>query len=214
MSKNTITTILVVAVTIGIGVLIAFSGGTPDTTKSSSTGEPKRETAYHKGNPEATVEIVEFSDFQCPACKDASSIIRQVMSLYSEKVVFYYRHFPLGQHQFAEGAAKAAEAAGKQGKFWEMHDAIFENQDDLSNDIFEKLATDLGLDIEKFKTDVGSKEIKDIVAGDKKDAVKLKVNSTPTFFINGEKQERSLSLDEWKAEIDKRLTEQNTSTGE
>ena len=209
MNKNTIATILVIMVTIGIGVLIAFSGGTPEVSTDTSTGDVIRETAYHKGSPGASVEIVEFSDFQCPACKANSSILREVADFYGNKVALYYRHFPLTQHQFSDEAAWAAEAAGKQGKFWEMHDKIFENQDSLSIDIFGGLATELGLDIEQFKTDQRSREIKDIVAGDLKDGKTLKVNSTPTFFLNGEKVEAGNTLAQWQVLIEEKLGQAN-----
>lgn len=206
MNKSTITTILVIVVTLGIGALIAFSGGTPEVSKSSSTGEAKRETAYYKGNPEAKVEIVEFSDFECPACQSASSSIREAVNFYGDNVVFYYRHFPLSQHKYAEKAAKSAEAAGKQGKFWEMHDAIFANQSNFSDDIFDRLASELGMDIEQFKTDLASKEVKNIVSGDLKDGKTLKVNSTPTFFVNGEKVElKGYTLENWKEILEPKI---------
>jgi len=205
MNKNIIGTILVIAITVGLGVLIAFSGGGPiETSKKTGKAEAVRADAYHKGNKDAKVQIVEFADFECPACKANSPIINEVANLYGSKIVFYYRHFPLSQHQFSLVAARAAEAAGKQGKFWEMHDKIFANQSILSNDLFYKLAKEIGLDETQFKKDMASKEIKDIVAKDKKDAIALGVNATPTFYLNGKKVE-IYSVDGWKKAIDKVL---------
>lgn len=207
MKKETIITILIIALTLGIGAVVAFTGGGTSDILTEPT-ELKREGAFAKGTEGAKVKIVEFADFQCPACKTASSTIQDVIDFYDGKVTFYYRHFPLSQHKFSELAARSAEAAGKQGKFWEMHDKVFENQSSLSNDSFEKFANELGLDIQKFKSDSESSEIKDIIAKDKKDGVNLKVNSTPTFFVNGEKADlKGYTLEDWKKVIDPKLTQ-------
>lgn len=143
-----------------------------------------------KGNKDAKVILVEYSDFQCPACASFYPIVKKMSQEFSEKIAFVYRHFPLTQHKNAKPAAYAAEAAGKQGKFWEMHDIIFENQNNWSQeknakDLFIKYAQDLGLDIEKFKSDFDSKEISDKIENDYKGGLALKVNGTPSFFLNG-----------------------------
>lgn len=209
MNKNIIIAALVVVATIAVGVLVSFSndsGKQKITSKTDTKAELIREGAYYKGNKDAKIVIVEFSDLQCPACKMAETGVKQVLENYGGKVVFYYRHFPLMQHPFSTDAAKAAEAAGKQGKFWEMHDAIFENQASLSKEIFTKLAKDLGLDMAKYEADIASEDISEIIDKDNFDAKSLEVKSTPTFYINGEKVEGSLGFDDWKAKINEKLS--------
>lgn len=142
------------------------------------------------GNPEAPVKIVEFSDFQCPACATAAPITRNVVNANQDKVYFVFRHFPLSSHKNAKKAAQAAEAASNQEKFWEMHDMIFENQNEWSNSsdakgIFTEYAKKIGLDIDKFKQDFES--VKDPIEQDFADGNRVGIDSTPTFFINGTK---------------------------
>ncbi|PIZ00266.1 disulfide bond formation protein DsbA [bacterium (Candidatus Howlettbacteria) CG_4_10_14_0_8_um_filter_40_9] len=210
MNKNSVIAGLVVIATIAVGVLLSFSSDSGKKNTSSNTdtkAELIREGAYYKGKKDAKVVIVEFSDFQCPACKIAETGVKQALENYGDKVVLYYRHFPLVQHPFSTDAAKAAESAGKQGKFWEMHDAIFENQSSLSKDIFDKFASELGLDMTKYEVDVASEDVVAIIKKDTSDAQGQGVKSTPTFFINGEKVEGSLGFDDWKAKIDAKLSE-------
>src|SRR3989344_5536021 len=145
-----------------------------------------------KGNKESKITLIEYSDFQCPACASYYSIVKQVMDSYGDKIVFAYRHFPLSQHKNAELAAITAEAAGRQGKFWEMHDAIFNNQKEWSEnsnakELFIKYAGDIGLNIEQLKSDMTSEELKNKVKSDLNSGISAGVNSTPTFFLNGKK---------------------------
>ena len=126
------------------------------------------------------------------------------------KVRFAYRHFPLPQHKNAKLAATVAEAAGLQGKFWEMHDLIFQNQSDWSEDknaavIFAKYAQDIGLDLARFQTDIASDEIKAKIENDYKSGVKAGVNSTPSFFLNGKKITNPRNYDEFKNAIEQAL---------
>lgn len=145
-----------------------------------------------KGNPEAKTVLMEYSDFQCPACGAYSPIVKQIVEESKDKIVFAYRHFPLSQHRNAEAAALAAEAAGKQNKFWEIHDLIFEKQADWSEsrnaeELFIKYAAELNLNIGQFKNDLILKEIKDKVKNDLRSGEEAGVNATPTFFLNGKK---------------------------
>lgn len=158
----------------------------------------------------AKVTIVEFSDYQCPACKSANPTIKQILNDYSGKVNFVYRHFPLSQHKNAIPASLAAEAAGQQGKYWQMHDKIFDGQDtwkDSGNapDIFAGYVKDLGVDMEKFNHDRGDSKFRDKINRDYQDGLTLGVNSTPTFFINGQKLPGVLSYAEFKSKIDAEL---------
>lgn len=137
------------------------------------------------------VTLVEFGDYQCPACAAYHNIVKEIL-LEDETITYVFRHFPLSQHKNARPASQAAEAAGRQGKYWEMHNKLYENQSDWENssnpkEIFEKYATEFGLDLEKFKSDFGLKEIEEKVSRDYADGVTLGVNSTPSFYINNKK---------------------------
>lgn len=144
-------------------------------------------TTEVKGNPNAKVYLVEFSDFQCPACKSFKPTVDSIFIKYKDKLVFGYRHFPLSQHLFAQKAAQTAEAAGEQGKFWEMYDYLFTNQSNFSDQFFSEAATNVGLDKSKFDKDIDSEAIKNKITKDISVGQKLGVDSTPTFFLNGKK---------------------------
>ena len=141
------------------------------------------------GNKDAKTYLVEFSDFQCPACKSFHPLVKALVEKNREKLVFSYRHFPLDQHQQAMPAALASEAAGEQGKFWEMHDYLFDNQESLSEEFLLASWEKLGLDKEKFEKAFKEKTYKDKILKDLADGRKFAVDATPTFFLNGKKLE-------------------------
>jgi protein-disulfide isomerase len=164
-------------------------------------------TDWSKGNPIASVNIVEYSDFQCPACAAYFPLIEKVVSENINNIRFVYRHFPLSQHANAIPAAKAAEASGKQGKFWEMYKKIFENHDNWENSldvktIFNGYAEELGLDMNKYLVDFDSKEVMDKINIDMKSGLKAGINSTPTFYINGKKIKNPQNYEDFKKLID------------
>ena len=145
-----------------------------------------------KGNKDASITLIEYSDFQCPACKTYAPMIKKLSEEYKDNIKVVYRHYPLPQHKNAKAAAYGAEAAGKQGKFWEMHDLLFEKQEEWSNegDITEKLsifAESLGLNKDEWRADYESQEVKDAVNADVTLANMINLSSTPTFLLNGEK---------------------------
>lgn len=141
-----------------------------------------------KGNVDAPVYLIEFSDFQCPACRTIKPVIDELVKQYAgDNFVFGYRHFPLDQHPMAFKTAVAAEAAGEQGKFWEMYDLLFANQDKLSDETIISLAEQLNLRMEAFKKDLQRSDIREKVERDKAYGVQIGINSTPTFFLNGKK---------------------------
>lgn len=183
-------------VIIGIASLVLTK---PAPTFTNEELKPK--DAYAKGSPDADVILVEFSDFQCPACLAVKPTVDAVLSKYRDKMIFSYRHFPLDQHPFARKAAQAAEAAGVQGKFWEMYDVLFANQQKFSDTIFTDLAKQLSLDIEKFETDMKSTVLTDRIGADQADGTRFGVNSTPTFFLNGKKLELT-SFDDLTKAVD------------
>lgn len=138
------------------------------------------------GNAEVT--IVEYGDYQCPHCGAAHPILKKMMAELGSQIRFVFRNFPLSEmHEYARPAALAAEAAGQQGKFWEMHDAIYENQLNLSTRLFIDLAEQLGLDIDNFKSAMQDQRLDEKVEGDFESGMMSGVNGTPTFFVNGEK---------------------------
>ncbi len=138
-----------------------------------------------KGDPSAPVLLVEFADFQCPACGAARPIIEETLKRHAGKGRLVFKHFPLSIHPFAEKAARAAVAAQKQGKFWEMYGKLFDSQERLSPAVIDELAKGLGLDLAKFQQDAQSEAAADAVSRDRKQGERLDIQSTPTLFING-----------------------------
>lgn len=149
-------------------------------------------SAQDSPKSDAVLTIVEYSDYQCPACGAYHPIVEKVKEHFGDKVKVKYRDFPLNIHQFAMLAARAAEAARNQGKFKAMHDKLFENQNVWSGSsnpqsLFEGYAREIGLDMEQFNNDLNAAETQRAVIEEKKEGERLGVDSTPTFFINGEK---------------------------
>lgn len=149
---------------------------------------------HSMGSESNKIILVEFGDYQCPGCEGAYPNVKTLMEEYGNDVTFVFRNFPLTSiHPNARAAAATAEAAGLQGKFWEMHDMLYGNQDDWSSldtskrtDIFNSYATTLGLDLEKFKTDVAAKPVAQKINFDLALGKSVNVTGTPTFFLNGE----------------------------
>jgi protein-disulfide isomerase len=137
-----------------------------------------------QGKAGAPIEIVVFSDFECIFCKRAAAELKRIHKTKPNRVKIYYKHFPLSRHKNAFNAARAAEAAALQGKFWEMHDLLFAHSKELDNTIYVKLAKKIGLDTARFKKDMWSKEVKERVSKDKTEGLNLGVSSTPFFIIN------------------------------
>lgn len=159
-----------------------------------------------KGPADAPVTIIEFSDFQCPFCKTASEIMKQVLAAYPGKIRFVYKEFPLTQiHQNAQSAAEAAECAGDQEKFWEMHDLLFANQDKLDAASIAKYANQLKLNKKDFDSCVSSGKFKAKIEADSKTAASFGVKGTPTFFINEQQMTAAPTVDNFKTTIDSLL---------
>lgn len=145
-----------------------------------------------KGNPDAAVTLVEYSDFQCPACGAFHPVVKELLDTYGDQIRFEYKHFPLvAAHPYATQAAVAAEAAGQQDKFFEFHDLLFENQSAWSSSrtpgaLFIKYAEELELDIELFRRHMNSTLLSDRVRAQFTEGREIEVRSTPSFFLNGE----------------------------
>jgi protein-disulfide isomerase len=175
------------------------------------------ETDHVRGAKDGKVTLVEFGDFQCPACGTYESLVRQVTADNSATLKVVFRHFPLTQiHQNALSAAKASEAAALQGKFWEMHDILYDKQEEWSkglkaNDYFLTYATTIGLDTVKFTKDLGSKVIEDKILAEYKEGTVLGIQGTPTFFINGKMIETPRSLEAFNTLIKETVAKSATA---
>src|SRR3989454_9424936 len=141
-----------------------------------------------RGPKNAPVTLVEFSDFQCPFCAQTTALVEQVVAAYPKEVRFIYKQFPLEQiHPNALNAAKASVAAGKQGKFWEMHDELFKISKNLSMDEIRKKAEEIGLNMKKFDAEFAAPETQKAVRDDMVAGRAADVSGTPTMFINGKR---------------------------
>jgi protein-disulfide isomerase len=178
-----------------------------------SRGEPDANTRFRaeikgapvKGAKDAPVTIVQFSDYQCPFCSRVEPTIAQVMDTYKGKVRVVWRDLPLPFHPNAMPAAIAARAAGDQGKYWEMHDKIFANQQQMDRATYEKYAQELGLNMGKFKAALDANKGKELIEADATAGGKIGARGTPAFFINGKFLSGAQPFDQFKAKIDEEL---------
>ena len=204
--------IIIVLVVVGIiGGAVALSG------KEEVTPSVLSNNYY--GQESGVITITEFADFQCPACAGFFPIVSQIKEQYQDRVRFELRHFPLVQiHPNATAAHRAAQAASNQGKFWEMHDLLYQRQQswNTSNNptgVFEQYAQELGLDMTQYRAEVGSSDVLSRINGDLDEGKRLGVTGTPTFFIDGERIEDLTSIstvESFSALIDQKIAEKTT----
>ena len=159
-----------------------------DQTLSAKSGP---ESAHIRGNPDAPVTLEEYGDFQCPPCGMFAAFLGQLEKEYESRLRVVFRNFPLAMHQHAREAALAAEAAGLQGRFWEMHDVLYREQETWTKapnvrELFESYAGTIGLDLNKFKNDMDSEQAKARVDADRQRGESLGIQTTPTLFINNQ----------------------------
>ncbi len=156
-----------------------------------------------QGDAGAKVTLVEYGDYECPHCLIGDAVVKRLQRHFGERMRFVYRNFPLMEiHPMAEPAAEAAEFAGAKGKFWEMHDAIFQNQRSLSEPMLAKLAERLELDGEEASAAVEEQSFGERIEGDMEGGERAGVHGTPTFFINGEQYEGAWEYEELAAAIE------------
>jgi protein-disulfide isomerase len=156
---------------------------------------PVSERDHVQGPATAPVTLVEYGDFECPYCAAAHVIVKKVQEIMEDQLRFVFRHFPLTQiHPHAEPAAEASEAAGAQGRFWEMHDVLYENQPRLDSPHLVLFAEGLGLDVARFERELAQGVYRERVRGDFLSGVRSGVNGTPAFFINGMRYDGSWDL--------------------
>jgi protein-disulfide isomerase len=186
--------ILAVAAVIGFFVWVGGGSGSHDGRE------------WFKGNNNAPVTLIEYSDFQCPACASYYPLVKELHEEFGDNLKIVYRHYPLTQiHPYAQPAAHAAEAAGRQGKFWEMHDKLFDNQRGWASatatqvdETFLSYAEDLGLDLTQFENDMSASKTTDAVAADRAAGNRTGVRGTPTFVLQGEVIDNPQSYDQFR----------------
>ncbi len=177
-----------------LGVILFKFAGAPAQQIPLAT----RSGAYEKGNAQGRIVVTEFADFQCPACRQAHDVVSRLLRIYPNDVKFVFRHFPLSSHPYAMISAQAAEAAGAQGKFWEMSDLLYEKQSDWGDlaqplergaviGLFGSYAQQLGIDSDAVQKAIEANKYSDIINQDISAGSASGVNATPTFFVNGVK---------------------------
>ena len=212
MNKNFIITLAVVV--LGLFGIFAITSK-KDEKKNTTAGNSASLSNNVIGENKKNVTLVEYGDYQCPACAGYYPLIKQLVETYKSDIQFQFRNFPLQQiHQNARAAARAAEAASKQGKFWEMHDLLYEQQSSwqdstAANTIFEQYAKQLGLNVDQYKKDFASSEVNETINADFNEGTRLGVESTPTFFLQGKKLDNPpRDLAGWKKLIDEQIAAQ------
>jgi protein-disulfide isomerase len=159
---------------------------------------------YLPASTSATATLVEFGDYECPACSVYSPFVKQLLTDFAGKINYVFRNFPLAQHKNAPVSSSAVEAAGLQGKFWQMHEKVYATQGDWSNlddptSVFVGYAKDLNMDLNKFSADMNSSVVKDKIQNDVNDGTTIGINETPTFYLNGQKITPAGSYDQLKS---------------
>lgn len=198
VSLGTLLAVVLAGVLLGKG-----NTSSPEVLASAQVLIPENSNSI--GPSDAKVTIVEFSDFECPACKTAEHTVQKVLEEYKDKIRFVYRNYPIPTHEFGMVAAQAAQAASLQGRFWDMHKILFDKSPELSKDKIITYAMSLGLDAAKFAADMDSDAVKASVVKGQDDGNAVGVEVTPTFFINGTKFSGALSLAQFEQEINSRL---------
>jgi protein-disulfide isomerase len=149
-----------------------------------------------QGDPTAECSLVEYGDYECPYCGEAYPIVKRLQKHFGKRLSLVFRNFPLAQiHPWAEQAAEVAEFAGAQGKFWEMHDLLYENQERLGEALFPKLAEKLGLSTSQLQTAIANQTYRARVRADFSGGARSGVNGTPTFFVNGQRHNGPFDFD-------------------
>ncbi len=194
--------------------LKSIEGKIGNLAKAAPAAAPKRPTIDYnkvhnlpvgssaiKGDKKAPITIVEFSDFQCPYCSRLQPTLNEVLKAYPKDVKLVFKDFPLSFHKQAKNAAKAARAAGEQGKYWEMHDLIFEKFSSVNEAMMKEFAAKLKLDMNKFNADYGSTKYDKLIQQDINLGRTAGVTGTPSLFLNGKRMQRR-SVDDFKTAID------------
>ncbi|HEX7633327.1 MAG TPA: thioredoxin domain-containing protein [Candidatus Saccharimonadales bacterium] len=210
--------VIAVIVLVFVGIF-ALTGNKSDSKTKSSSGTPSQ---HVKGAGTTGVKLVEYGDFQCPYCEQYSSTVQNVVNGYGDKITFQFRNFPLTSlHQNAFAAARAAEAAALQSKYWEMHDTLYLSSNwqqwTAASDAvpyFNQYAQQLGLNVAQFKKDYGSSKVNDTINADMAEGNKLNITGTPTFFLDGKKIEVNNTIDSFKKVINAEIAKKAPATAD
>jgi len=199
--------IIAVIVLVFVGIF-AFGGN--KSNKSGAGGNKSALTQNIQGKGTTGVTLTEYGDFQCPYCQQYAPTVQAVQAQYGDKIKFQFRNYPLvSLHKNAFAAARAGQAAALQGKFWEMHDILYQTsnwqvwtQAGDPTTYFDQFAKALGLNVAQFKSDFASSKVNDAVNADIAEGTKLGITGTPTFFINGKKTDLANSQEAFQTQID------------
>ena len=209
--KNIYLSILIITVAVLVGGAIIYTQSSKSGSKAFQPEEfqPEESPGHVRGNTEAPVIIVEFSDFQCPFCQRFHLTMKQILENYPEDVSWVYKHFPLDSiHPQARPAAEASECVweqkGDEG-FWQFADGVFENQSRMSSSLYTELASSISLDVDQFEECLSSRKYKDKVETDFREGIEMGVGGTPGNFVNGEFVEGAVSYEELELIIKKAL---------
>ena len=222
MKKN-LPKIILALLFIGVIGFVIFAMISPEKSDNNATKSNNRPTVpadkaklsdgNYLGPADAKVVVTEFGDYQCPACGKYHPVLKNdVLPGYDGKIKFVFLNYPLPVHKNAQAAAQAAEAAGLQGKFWQMHDLLYEKQSDWENlkdptKKFEDYAKEIGADVDKFQQDYASQKVADIINNQAALGDAFNIPGTPTFFVNGVQVDNKSGTDSLKQAIDKALAQ-------
>lgn len=193
---------------------LAIRGG----DKANAPETSAKPSNHTKGEGASGVTLIEYGDFQCPACRQYEPLVAEIVSKYSNDITFQFRNFPLTSiHPNAFAGSRAAEAAGKQGKFWEMHDKLYAGQDDWSsasspNSIFDMYAKQLDLNMEQYKSDFKSTEVNDTINADLAAGGKLNITGTPGFVLDGKLIKNPSSIEDFSKLIDEAIAKKKKNS--
>src|SRR6184192_4272382 len=208
--KPLIVIVLAVAVAAGAAVYLSRQPDQPEDSAVPTHADIKG-GGHIRGPVNASLTLVEFGDYQCPSCGAYHPLVKEILNRYPQKLRLEFHHFPLVSiHPNSMMASMAAEAAGEQGHYWEMHDALFEHQREWSDSpnaepIFVALASRFGLDTNRFMQGLRSPQLQDRILRDVEQGQNAKVDAVPTFFINGERVHIKLSMEDFVQVIQARL---------
>lgn len=194
---------------LGLFVLLDSDSGDSDTTPAVDASLLVTEDAWQTGDGTEPVTVVEFLDFECEACRAAHPVVQQIREDYADEINYVVRQFP--NHNNSVLAAKAAEAAGEQGMYWEMYDKLFETQSEWGEQqdsqaaAFISYAAELGLDVDAFTQSLNSDDYVQKIEQDRADAIAAGVDATPTFFINGERQVGVMDYETFAGKIEEAI---------
>ena len=193
------------------GLIAASNKAQNNTIGTLGTPAPVTTVDHVYGPENAPVTIVEYSDFQCPACQAYFYIVERLVASSTVPIKLVYRHFPLAQHINAVPASLASEAASIQGKFWEMYKLIFDNYTDWTElkdpkPVFVDYATQIGLNIEQVRIDMASSSLKQKITDSVKEGIEIGVSGTPTFFVNGKFIDNPKNYEEFKTIVEQAAT--------